>query len=86
LKNAKLKFTAFEKKEKFYESSKLMLRLIRHLKFVSLKNVPRVLSNLIFGSKKDHEDLDFSPKKHQSKQLNESELEILHRKMLFGKK
>lgn len=63
-----------------------MLRLVRHLKLVSLKNVPRVLSNLIFGSRNKNTINDTIPHTVTNNQLSVSETESLYRRILFGKK
>jgi hypothetical protein len=46
LRNAKLKFSAFEKKEKFYSYGVLLSRFIGHLKLISFTNASNILASL----------------------------------------
>jgi len=46
LRNAKLKFSAFEKKDKFYTNNTLLSRFIGHLKFISFTNASNILASL----------------------------------------
>ncbi len=45
LRNAKLKFSAFEKKDKFYTGGDLLNRFIGHLKFISFTNASNILAS-----------------------------------------
>ena len=70
LKEAKVKFTEFEKKEKFYSSNTLIYRLIHHLKMMGIKNVGNVLASMLFDRNE-----------HTQKKKEDEES---HKKLLFG--
>jgi hypothetical protein len=69
-----LKFSSFEKKEKFYTSGVLLNRFIGHLKFISFTNASNILASLFnWGD---------SNKVTKKKKRNDEEA---YRKMLLGK-
>ena len=70
LKEAKVKFTEFEKKEKFYSNNTLIYRLIHHLKMMGIKNVGNVLASMLFDRNE-----------HTQKKKEDEES---HKKLLFG--
>ena len=70
LKEAKVKFTEFEKKEKFYSNNTLIYRLIHHLKMMGIKNVGNVLASMLFDRNE-----------HTEKKKEDEES---HKKLLFG--
>jgi hypothetical protein len=74
LRNAKLKFSQFEKKDKFYTSNILLNRFIGHLKFISFTNASNILASLFNWG-----DVSRHP---QKKKKDDEEA---HRKMLLGK-
>ena len=71
MKDAKVKFSQFEKKEKFYPSNILISRLINHLKMISLTNLGNFVASIFWNEKKDV----------VKKKKNDEESQ---RKLLFG--
>ncbi len=74
LRNAKLKFSAFEKKDKFYSYGNLMNRFIGHLKLISFTNASNILASLFNWTGSTN-----GPKKKKKDD------EEAHRRMLLGK-
>jgi hypothetical protein len=76
LRNAKVKFSSFEKKDKFYNEKVLLSRFIHHLKLVSFKNVSNILSSFLnWGEQPIH-----SPVKRRKDD------EDAQKRMLLGRK
>lgn len=72
-----MKFSSFEKKEKFYNTKIVLNRFINHLKFVCFKNVSNILSSFLnWGTNEPS-----TPPKIKKKDDEEA-----YRKMLLGKK
>jgi hypothetical protein len=75
LTNAKLKFSSFEKKDKFYSFSTLLNRFIGHLKFISFTNASNIIASF-FNWGENTNNI------HKKKKKDDDEEE--HRKMLLG--
>jgi len=69
-----LKFSSFEKKDKFYAFSTLINRFIGHLKFITFTNASNIIASLFNWG----ENNNFPKKK--KKEDDEEE----HRRMLLG--
>ena len=76
LKNAKVKFNEFYKKEKFYTFSIMINRFIYHLKLIGLQNLGHVISSILF---------DNNNKNENENKINKIEEEKKQKKILFGK-
>lgn len=75
LKDAKLKFTEFSKKDKFYPTTILLHRLIYHLKIIGIKNIGNVLASMLFIKNENEQ---------QSSQSQNNQDEESYKKLLFG--
>jgi hypothetical protein len=75
LKDAKLKFTEFAKKDKFYPTTILLHRLIYHLKIIGIKNIGNVLASMLFIKNENEQ---------QSSQSQNNQDEESYKKLLFG--
>lgn len=75
LRNAKLKFSAFEKKDKFYPYEILLNRFIGHLKFISFTNASNILASLFNWGGSTNPNM-------KKKKKNDEQAQ---RKMLLGK-
>ena len=76
LKEAKIKFSEFEKKNKFYPYNTLIYRFIHHLKIIGIQNVGNVLASFLFT-------FDDS-KKEKNKEKNKEEDDKKYKNLLFG--
>ena len=76
LKEAKIKFSEFEKRDKFYPYSTLIYRFIHHLKIIGIQNVGNVLASVLFT-------FDNSTKEN-NKEKNKEEEDKNYKKLLFG--
>ena len=76
LKNAKVKFKEFYKKEKFYTFNIMINRFVYHLKLIGLQNLGHVISSILFDNNNNNEN---------EKKIDKIEEEKKQKKILFGK-
>ena len=76
LKEAKIKFSEFEKKNKFYPYNTLIYRFIHHLKIIGIQNVGNVLASFLFTFD--------DTKQEKSKEKKKEEDDENYKKLLFG--